>query len=381
MRAPFAAVALAATLLAGCSSVVDPDPPAPLPVMEGELPLRMLWRTQIGSGADEQRVTLQPVVADDLLYVADHRGLLAAISLGDGRRLWERDTELTITGGVGFGDGRLLVGTLNGEVVVFNSADGSEQWRRSVSSEVLSPPQIASGIVLAHSVDGKLFGLDAGSGERKWFYQQRVPALTLRGTGTPVADSGRVYTGFASGKLVAIELNSGRVLWETTVTVPRGRTELERMVDIDARPVLDRDTLYVTAYQGRVAAVAASTGVLIWARDISAYQPVGLARDRLFVSDDRGHVWALARDNGVAIWKQEQLQARGLTAPVAYGDYVVVGDFEGYLHFLDRSDGRILGRVQIDSEGLLEAPIVVDDILYVYSKGGALVALTQQKAS
>lgn len=381
MRHALLAAALVTAALAGCSSVVDPDPPAPLPVLESELPVRTLWRTQVGSGTDGQRVTLRPVFDGSTIYAADRGGKLVAVDRGNGRRLWERSTDLEITGGVGLRGEQLLVGTINGEVVALNAADGVERWRSELSSEILAPPQMEGGVVIAHSSDGKLFGLDGATGERKWFYQQRVPALSLRGTSTPVTDGGRVYAGFASGKLAALELNGGRVLWESTIAVPRGRTELDRMVDIDAHPVLDDGTLFVTAYQGRVAAVAATTGVLIWARDISGYQPVGLNRDRLYVTDDRGHLWALARDNGVALWKQEKLQARGLTAPTAYRDYVVVGDFEGYLHFLSQDDGRIVGRVQIDSKGLLEAPAVIDDTLYVYGRGGVLTAITLDSAS
>lgn len=381
MRVSLVAVALITALLAGCSKVVDPDPPAPLPALEGQLSLRTLWSTKVGSGTDEQRVTLRLAFAGDTLYAADRRGRVVAVGRRDGSRIWERSTDLDITGGLGLGEGQLLIGTLDGSVVALDADDGSERWRSPVSSEVLSPPQMQSGVVIAHSVDGKVFGLDGGAGERKWFYQQRVPALSLRGSSMPVAQGGRVYVGFASGKLAALEAENGRLLWESTIAVPRGRTELDRMVDIDAHVIYDDDILFVTAYQGRVAAVAANTGVLIWARDISAYQPASLTRERLYVTDDRGHVWALARDNGVALWKQEKLQARGLTAPVAFGDYLVVGDFEGYLHFLSHADGRVLGRIQIDKKGLLEAPVVLDDVLYVYGQGGVLTALALDTAS
>ncbi len=376
MRRVVVAVVALAALASGCSSVVDPDPPAPLPAVEGELPVHAVWRTQIGAGSAGQRVRLRPVFADDTLYVADRRGEVVAVDRRDGRRLWERSTGLEITGALGLAGDQLLVGTPNGEVVALSAADGAERWRSTVSSEIITPPQEAQGTVVAHCVDGNVYGLDGASGERKWFYQQRVPALSLRGSGMPVTAGGQAYIGFASGKLAALEIASGRLLWESAVAVPRGRTELDRMVDVDATPVFDDGTLYVAAYQGRVAAVAAASGVLLWARDISAYQPVGLARDRLFVTDARGHVWALGRDNGVALWKQEKLQARGLTAPVAFGDYLVVGDFEGYLHFLSAADGRIVGRVQIDDKGLLEAPRAVDGVLYVYGEGGVLAALT-----
>lgn len=376
MRAAFVVAVLLAAAVSGCSSVVDPDPPAPLPVLQSELPIHTLWRTQVGSGSAGQRVTLRPVFADDTLYVADRDGKVDAIDRRDGKHIWERSTGLEITGALGLGDQQLLVGTPNGEVVALSAADGTERWRSQVSSEIITPPQMAQGVVVAHCVDGNVYGLDAATGERKWFYQQRVPALSLRGAGMPIIADGSVYVGFASGKLAALEIDTGRLLWESAVAVPRGRTELDRMVDVDARPVFNNGTLFVAAYQGRVAAVASTTGVLLWARDISAYQPVSLAGDRLFVTDAHGHVWALGRDNGVALWKQEKLQARGLTAPVVFGDYLVVGDFEGYLHFLSVSDGRIVGRIQIDSDGLLEAPLVIDGVLYAYGEGGVLAALT-----
>ncbi len=367
---------LGAVLLIGCSKVVDPDPPAPLPLLESELPIKTLWRTQIGVGADEQRVALVPAYDGENFYVADRKGRVVSVRLTDGRRIWEKDTELPITGGVGFVSGTLLIGTQDGEVVALDAGNGDEMWRSRVSSEVLAPPQGSeAGVVVVQTVDDKVFALGALNGTQRWFYQQRAPTLTLRGTSTPLIDGGVVYVGFASGRMVALDLANGRVIWENIVAAPRGSTELDRLVDIDASPLRIGDTLYVTSYQGRLAAITSGTGVLLWARDISSHQAVDRQSDRLFITDANGHIWSVSSENGSAIWKQEKLQARGLTAPVSYGDFVVAGDFEGYLHFLSRSDGRIRGRIQIDSEGYLQSPMLIDGVLYSYGKGGVLAAL------
>lgn len=367
---------LAVLLLTACSKEVDPDPPAPLPVLESELPIRTLWRTQVGVGADEQRVILVPAYDGENLYLADREGQVAAVRIRDGRRVWQRDTKLPITGGVGYFAGRLFVGTLDGEVVALKAENGEELWRSRVSSEVLAPPQGSDrGVVVAQTVDDRVFALDINSGEQKWFYLQRAPALTLRGTSTPRVDGNVVYVGFASGRLVALTLAGGRLVWESTVAAAQGRTELDRLVDIDAS-LLQRDgTLYVTSYQGRLAAITSGTGVLLWSRDVSSYQPVGQSDGRLFLTDARGHLWSVGSENGASIWKQEKLQARGVTAPLSYGDYVVAGDFEGYLHFLSRGDGRLLGRIQVDSKGLLQPPLLIDGVLYSYGQGGVLTAL------
>ncbi|GAB4344664.1 MAG: outer membrane protein assembly factor BamB [Gammaproteobacteria bacterium] len=373
---PAACFLLAGVVLAGCSKEVDPDPPAPLPALESELPTRTLWRTRIGVGTDGQRVMLVPAFDGEKLYLSDREGRVAAVRITDGRRLWQRETGLAVTGGVGYRDGQLYVGTLEGEVVALGAENGETLWRSRVSSEILSPPQGSErGVVVVQTVDDKVFALDSRNGEQRWFYQQRAPALTLRGTSTPRVEGEVVYVGFSNGRLVALSLADGRLIWESTVAVPKGRTELDRLVDIDASLLRQNGTLYVTSYQGRLAAVNGETGVLLWARELSSYQAVDKSGERLFVSDARGHLWAVDSNNGASIWKQEKLQARGVTAPVSYGEYVVVGDYQGYLHFLSRSDGRLLGRVRVDDEGLLQPPLLIGNLLYAYGQGGVLMAL------
>lgn len=366
---------LVAVTAVGCSKAVNPNPPAPLPAQESELGVRTLWSTQEGVGADKQQVDLEPAFADGVLYVADRRGRVAAVAAATGKELWSRDTGLPISGAVGIGDGLVLLGTTRAEVVALNAKNGSERWRGQVSSEVLSPPQAGGGMVVAQTVDGKVFAFDATDGKQKWFYQQRVPVLSLRGTAVPVIDGDRVYAGFADGKLAALALADGRSVWEATIAAPRGSSEIERMVDVDARPRLVGDMLFVTSYQGRLTAIARDSGVLIWARDFSSYRPPAFADGRLYVTDEHSHVWALNADNGATLWKQTKLENRDLTAPVVDGDYVVVGDYQGYLHFLARADGRLLGRVKIDPDGSLRAPLVVNGVLYDYGRGGVLAAV------
>ncbi len=369
------ALAAALLALAGCSSVVDPDPPAPLPLEEAPAPALEIWRQQVGVGAGEQQVYLQPALADGVLYVADRKGVVLALEAASGAERWRRETGLSVTGALAAAEGMLLLGTSDAEVIALDATDGTERWRAAVSSEVLSSPQALDGVVVAQTVDDRTFGIAAETGARRWSYQRRPPALTLRGTASPALAEGRAFIGLASGKLIALDLADGGLVWEAAVTLPRGSSELDRMVDLDATPLVAGDLVFAAAYQGRLAAIARSTGVIIWSRDISSYRAPALDGDRLLVTDARSHVWAIAPGNGAALWKQDKLQARALSAPTAIGDYVVVGDFEGYLHFLARADGRLLGRVQIDGKGVAQAPLAAGRILYAYGRGGILTAL------
>lgn len=371
-------------LLSGCSTMNpmnwfgddEPDAPKELEDLVSEFRVTKLWSATVGDGADDHLVKLVPYVAAGRVYVAEYQGRVMAFDAKTGQQLWRHDTDLTISGGPGVGEGLVLIGTVDAELLALHLETGEEVWRSRLSSEALSVPKAASGVAVVHTQDGKLFAFDASNGEQLWLYDRTTPILTLHGTSSPVIDGDRVIGGFASGKLVALELSSGTVLWEVSISTPSGRTELERMVDIDGDPLLLDGVLYVTSYQGDLAAVSADTGVVYWRRKLSSYMGPGGDWRQLYSVDAQSQVWAIDLRNSSAVWKNDQLLNRRLSPPAVFGDYVVVGDYEGYLHWLAQEDGRLVARNRVGSDPITAVPVVVDDVIYVYGSGGRLQALT-----
>jgi len=373
-----------ATLVSGCSSVPligswfesgDEAPPAELTDFVPEIDIRTLWKAQVGDGIDKQRVKLLPFVDYRRLYVADREGLVEAFDLESGQLVWKTEQDAPLSAGPGFGEGLVLLGTSDAEVLALSEESGELQWKVRVSSEVLAVPRIARGMVVVQTIDDKVTGLDAANGEAIWIYQRPIPSLTLRGSSSPAISGGVAICGFASGKLVALELESGRPLWETTVTSPSGRSELERMVDVDTDPVIESGVIYVGTFQGDLAAVSEVTGAVLWRRPLSVY--AGLSADwrRVYVTDTEDRVWAMDVDTAAAVWKQDAFLRRRLTAPGIVGDYLAVGDFEGYVHWLAQDDGRPVARSRVGGDPITVKPQVLDGIVYVYSDDGELAAL------
>jgi outer membrane protein assembly factor BamB len=376
-------IALSTLLLSGCSSMnplnwfaadEPTDPPAELTEIENPIALNTLWSRSVGGGTDEKRINLVVVVDLDRLYLAQRDGSVMAVEAASGKELWQTDTGLALAGGPGVGEGLVLVGTSDAEVVALDAENGEERWRARVSSEVLSVPKIAQNVVVVHTIDGKLFGLDALDGSQIWAYDRSVPVLTLHGSSSPVISGDKVICGFSNGKLVALNLASGAVLWESSVGIPRGRTELERMVDIDGDPLVKDGVIFVTSFQGDMVAVDESSGSVYWRRKLSAFVGPGIDWRGLYVSDAQGQVWGVDYNNGTALWKNKKLLNRWLTSPAVLGDYVVVGDLEGYLHWLSSRDGRLLARVRVGDAPITARPMVYDGRLYVLGDGGTLAA-------
>jgi len=350
------------------------EPPSPLPALEAPHRVETLWRTDAGAGPGKALLGIAPLVDGGRVYVADRKGHVLAFDAVSGERVWEADVKAPISGGPGGGSGLVVVGTPDAEVVALDAASGALRWRATVTSEVLAAPRAGQAAVVVRTVDGRLAALDLSDGHRLWVYGRPVPALTLRGTSAPVVDGGRVYAGFDDGRLTALRLKDGRLLWERAVAVPRGRSELERMVDIDADPVVADGVVYAVAYQGNAGAWDAEDGQPYWRRKLSSWTGLALDAGRVYVTDDQGRVWALARLTGAAVWRQEALLRRGLTAPAVAGDHVVVGDFEGWLHWLATGDGRIVARARVDSSGLAGRPVAAGDVVYALARDGTLAA-------
>ncbi|MEW8015369.1 MAG: outer membrane protein assembly factor BamB [Candidatus Sedimenticola endophacoides] len=380
--------ALLALSLGACGSMDSMNPidwlsseesvvqPAELVELPQSLALRTLWSTSVGAGADDKRIKLVPFVHGGRVYAADGEGEVRAFDSTSGRVIWSRETGLEIAGGPGVGEGLVLLGTSNAELVALEAESGQERWRARVSSEILAVPTIARGVAVAYTIDGKLYGFDAASGERKWIYDRETPVLTLHGSSSPVISGQLVICGFASGRLAAVELDSGALVWDVAVTAPRGRSELERMVDIDSDPLVVNGIVFVTTYQGEMAAVSEETGTVLWRRELSAYAGMGRDNRQLFVSDAEDHLWAIDPRNGSALWRNKKLEGRRITGPAVVGNHVVVGDFEGYLHLLSSEDGRMEGRIRIGDSPMSTPPIVANGVIYAYGCGGELAAIT-----
>jgi outer membrane protein assembly factor BamB len=367
-------------MLAGaCAGMFDSSDntaePAELVDFEPTIKVRTVWQRRVGSGAGELFLKLRPAIDGERVYAATRNGRVRAFDARTGESIWDTDTDRPLSGGPGVGDGLVLLGTSEGEVLALGDEDGEIKWRARVSSEVLSAPQAQGGIAVARTIDGKLFGLAADDGTRLWIYDRTAPVLTLRGTSSPALAEGAAVAGFDSGQIVAVALNNGQPLWETRVAVARGRTELERMVDIDADPVIIDNAVYAVTYQGQIAALELFSGQVIWRRDMSSHAGLGVGPENVYVTDDASHVWALNRGNSASMWKQAKLEARRVSPPAVFGQYVVVGDLDGYVHWLRKDDGQFVARVRVDSDGIVAAPVATPFAVYVYGSGGELAAL------
>ncbi len=378
---------LACSLLTACSSLSDltglfdksedPTPMTELAPIEAEIQIQTLWKKSVGDGYTEFNSSLRPALHNNQLFIADQDGLIEALDAKSGESLWDVETDLALSAGPGLGEGLVVAGTHNGEVIALNLDDGSHRWNAQVPSEVLATPRIAEGIVVIRTIDGKITGLDQQSGERLWVYERSVPALSIRGTGSPAIASSWIIDGYASGKLVALQLKDGKLIWESSVITPRGRSELDRLIDLDTDPMIQDGIIYVAGYQGGISAVSFQDGDVIWRRpEMSSTAGLALDRRDFYLTDTSSRVWALVQRNGAALWKQDALLHRKLTAPALHQSHIVVADAEGYVHWLSTMDGHVLARIRIDDEAIEAAPLVEDGILYVYSQSGVLAALS-----
>jgi len=352
------------------------DPPSVLVEYAPEIQVEVVWKESIGVGADEQSLKLIPVIGSGKILAADREGLVQARSLTTGSLIWETETELPLSGGPGLGASSVILGSSNAEVVALNIETGAVQWKTTVSSEVLSVPVVANDIVIVRTTDGSVIALDEKTGGKRWSYERNVPALSIRGTGSPLIVEDKVVGGYDNGKLMALRLADGKYVWETSIAIPKGRSEIERLVDLDVDPIVINGVIYVASYQGGIAAISELDGDIMWRNEsVSSHSGVSNDYRYLYLTDSESHVMQLDQRSGAGLWKQKDLHQRRLTAPAAYENYVVVGDFEGYLHWLSSTDGRQMGRIQITDGAIDAKPIVLDSIVYVYAKDGTLAAL------
>ncbi|MBI4195316.1 MAG: outer membrane protein assembly factor BamB [Betaproteobacteria bacterium] len=349
--------------------------PAELVAIKPAVSPRILWQGSVG-GAEKN--VFFPAVSGNVLYAAGASGPVVGFDAVNGAQSLRVDTGQRISGGVGAGGGLVLVGTPKGEVLAYDRT-GKAIWKAQLSGEVLAPPSVAANVVVVRTGDGRLFGLDAADGKRKWLYQRATPALSVRSHAGVVIYRNAVFAGFPGGRMVALALANGNVGWEATVALPRGTTELERVADITSPPVVDDRQACAVAFQGRVACFDVLSGSSIWGRDVSSVAGMSADARNFYVTDDRNAVVALDRTSGASIWKQDRLFGRGVTAPLAFGRYVVVGDFEGYVHFMSREDGSFVGRAATDGSAVISPPVALDLTSFVVqTRNGGVFAITVQ---
>ncbi len=352
------------------------EPPAELVEYEPEIDVEVLWTESVGVGSDEQFLNLVLAVSYGKVLAADREGLVQARNLETGDLIWETETNYNFSAGPGVGDDIAILATSKAEVIALNLETGKEKWVTSVSSEVLAIPVVANHIVIIRTTDGKVVALSAENGSQLWVFERSVPALSIRGTGSPIVVEENVIAGYANGKLLALRLIDGKNVWETSVAIPSGRSEVERLVDLDVDPIETDGVVFISSYQGGSTAILEIDGDVLWRNeDVSSYSGLSYDWRYLYVSDTESHVWQLDQRNGNSLWKQDELQNRSLTAPIAYDEYVVVGDVEGYIHWLAVSDGRQLGRIKVSDSAIGTRPVVIDNTVYIYSKDGTLAAL------
>ena len=352
--------------------------PAPLPEFAAEGTPQTLWSRSIGRGGDRFLWQMQAGLTDDLVIAADVRGRVTALDQNSGSQRWEtRLRDVQVASGMGVGGGIAVLGTLDGLAIALNLDDGDEIWRTQLSSEVVALSAVAGGQVVVRTNDGRLHALDAASGTTRWTVLRTTPALSLRGAHAPQMLPGRVLASFDTGRLLMLGAARGNVLWEATIGIPSGRSELERLIDADGHIPIYRGAGFASTYQGRLVAVALDSGDPIWARDFSSYQggDIDTQSEVLVMTAADSHVWGLDPRNGGDLWQQRDLRLRGVTAPVAVGNQAVVGDYQGYLHWLSLDDGRLLARVRAGRGAIVSRPVLADGVLYVVSGNGQVSAI------
>ena len=387
-----ATLVLMGVALSGCSTVKGwfagkdaeakkAQEPAELVKFEPTLKVDKIWSTGVGKGEKRIGVRQGPVVADGRVYAAAIYGGVQALDLQTGKTVWtyepakvKKQPKLRLSGGPGVGEGLVVIGTLDGQVIALDANDGTEKWRAKVPGEVISAPAIAQGIVFVRSNDGRVTGFDASNGTQKWFNPRELPALTVRGNAPVVAGPGVLFIGNDDGSVAALAMQDGRTVWDQMVANGEGRTELERMSDVDGAPVLEGNTLYVSSFKNQTMAIEGPTGRPLWARDHGGAGGVALTSGNVFVTDAKGGVFSLDKTSGSAMWSQTGLARRTLTGPVIQGDYVVVGDYKGYIHWLRTEDGQFAARAKSGGDPVRGALVVADGILLVQNVDGKLTA-------
>ncbi|WP_253536926.1 outer membrane protein assembly factor BamB [Erwinia aphidicola] len=382
---------MSVTLLSGCSwfsGEEDVVKMSPLPTVQNQFEPEKVWSTSVGNGVGDFYSNLHPAWAENTVYAADRHGIVKALNSGDGKEQWKVDlAEKTgffssnipalLSGGLTVDAGHVYVGSERGQVYALNTSDGSVAWQTKAAGEVLSRPVVSDGLVLVHTSNGMLQGLDQTSGSVKWTVNLDVPALSLRGESAPSTAFGAAIVGGDNGRVSAVILNQGQIIWQQRISQPSGATEIDRLADVDTTPVIVNGVVYALAYNGNLTALDLRSGQIMWKREIGSVHDMIVDGGRIYLVDQDDRVIALNTDGGVTLWRQSDLLHRNLTSPVLYNGYLVVGDAEGYLHWLNTDDGRFVAQQKLDSSGFQTEPVVASDKLLIQSKDGEVYAITR----
>lgn len=368
---------VATMLVASCGIFGDKEEelkPMELVNFDQTLKIRKIWSANVGGNAEFLRLGLQPAGDGSRIYAASHDGNVTAFNPENGKQIWRNKLETELTGGPGVGEGRVVVASQDGYAIALDAATGEEQWRVAVEGESLARPLIKDDTVIVQTIDNRVEALYLFDGRKRWTLVQSAPALTIRGSAIPVIVGQTVIAGFDTGRIVAADLDTGTIVWESLLSPPKGRSDLDRLSDIDGSIAVVGQDIYAAGYQGRVASLASESGQVLWNRDISSFSGVSADWNSVYTVRDDGEIVAMKRTNGNEIWRNASLLRREPTLPAPFNTTVVVGDLEGYLHFFNNIDGEPVARLRLASKAITALPLVIANRLYVQGDGGNLAA-------
>lgn len=377
----FGLALIASLMVSGCSSVKEELKPAPLQTIEAKLRLNRQWVRELSSGQDSRYARLAPAHASGKIITVDVYGKLSAVDAKSGKRLWTSKIGREIGGGVGLAGNLGLVGTLDGHVVAFDVEDGIVKWQAKASSEIVSAPQGNGNVVIAVGIDGKVQAYDVGSGKALWSYDHPVPILTLRSNADPLVNDTHAFIAFDNGQLLSFDAQKGQLLWSARIGQPKGKTELERLVDADSAPQEYGPYIYAAGYNGRIVATARGTGRISWAQDVATFHDFAISDNVVVVVNEDSHVQAFDAQTGNLLWKNDELHRRGLSAPAVFGSAVIMVDNQGFVHGLTLADGKMVARTRVSSVAVYGQPLVVDNLIYFYDVNGVLSAHSLQQGT
>lgn len=382
MRHRFAVAALvcAAVALSACASKDEKDlEPMELTKIKQTVKIKRLWSVNVGGDAEYLRVALQPAGDGNRIYAASRDGKVVALDPATGKRAWRTELDTELSSGPGAGANLVVVTSADGIAIALEAATGAERWRADLGGESLATPAIRADVVIIQTIDNRLQALSVADGSERWAVEQSTPRLTMRGSASPVIVGNSVIAGFDNGRLVAVNIGSGDIEWDTVLSPPSGRSDLERLADVDGKISVVGQDIYAAGYHGKLAAVASESGQVLWSHDISSYEGVSADWNNLYTVNGGGEVIALTRQTGDESWRQSSLLRREPTVPVSFGTTVVVGDLEGYLHFFSNFDGHPVARVHMGGEAISVDPVVVANRLYVQSDSGTVAAFVVEQ--
>lgn len=369
---------IAATLsLASCGIFGDKDEalePKELVKLQNSLNVKRVWSTKLGGDAEYLLVGLRPATDGNAVFAASQDGRVSSLSPANGKAAWKIDLDTELSAGPGVGEGLVVLASKDGQIIALDAKTGAERWRRNVDGETLAQPLIKGENVIVQSIDNRLQALSVFDGKPRWEIEQTMPALTMRGASSPLLVGPRVVAGFDNGRLLAVNAASGDIEWDSMLSLPTGRSDLDRLSDVDGAIAVVGQDIYAAGYQGRIASLAAESGQVLWSRDISTNVGVAADWNSVYTTRSGGEIIAMGRNNGTEIWRKDDLLRRDPTLPIPFHTAVVVGDFEGYLHFFSSIDGEPVARLRQGSKAISSPPLAVGNTLYVQSDDGTLSA-------